>query len=81
MGRRPLAYATATALRQAESLLPGRVLENAIEAEIAAGNCTSGTTGGIIFDSSKKWVAVARFIPARIQAGRRAWLVHEVRRY
>jgi hypothetical protein len=81
MDRLPLVYATRAALTDAERLLPGRVLENVVSTEIRAGNVTAGRGGGIVFDSGKRWVAVAKRIPARIQSGRKAWLVHEVRPY
>jgi hypothetical protein len=55
MGRLPLCYATATALRQAAQLLPpGSILENRCEQEISAGNCVHGRDGGLVFDSSQK---------------------------
>lgn len=77
----PLVYSTARARTDAERLLPGRVLENVVSTEIRAGNVTAGQDGGVVFDSGKRWVAIVRRFPARIQRGRRAWLVHEIRPY
>jgi hypothetical protein len=51
--RRPLVYATTAALRQDEALLPGRVLENEIEAAILAGRVAAGSHGGYVFSPAK----------------------------
>ena len=74
----PLVYATKRAQEDAKRLLPGRCLENAVGAEIAAGNVTAGSTGGFVFASDKAWIARTRRVPARV-AARRAWLVIDVR--
>ena len=80
-GRTPLVYSTPRARRQAERLIPGRVVENLVQSAIAAGRVSAGQTGGLIFDASRRWVAVCERVPARIQANRRAWLITEVRPY
>lgn len=77
----PLVYATRPALRDAERLLPGQVLENVVGAEIRAGNVTAGSGGGYVFDSGKRWVAIVKRVPARLHPRRKAWLAVQVKPY
>ena len=74
----PLVYATASAVRDAERLLDGRCLENAVGAEIRAGNVVNGVTGGYVFDHAERWVASVKRVPSRLRPKRTAWLVVEV---
>ena len=73
---RPLVYATRRALEDAARLLPGAVLENAVEDAILRGDVSRGQGGGFVF-GGKEWVARVRRVPARV-AARHAWLVIEV---
>ena len=84
LDRTPLVYSTEQSRRAAERLLPGGVvLENRVEAAILAGTLTAGQTGGVIFIDvrDERFVATCKRVPARIQAGRTAWLVTEFRRF
>jgi len=73
--RRPLVYATRSASRQATELLPGKCLENVVEAAILAGRArgTLVLLGGGI---------AARAVRTRSSSGsgRKAWTVTSVHR-
>jgi hypothetical protein len=77
----PLVYTTARARRQAERLLPGRVVENVIAEQILAGNVLSYPTGGVVFDARRRWAAHCERIPGRIRPAPRAWLVTDLQDY
>jgi hypothetical protein len=76
----PLVYATREAVIAGAGLVPG-CLENAVQAEILAGNLTANREAGYVFDSDRRYVARVKRVPARVQAKRRAWLVTEVNSY
>ena len=82
-GGSPLVYMTENPRLSGQRLLPGVVLENRVEAAISAGQVVAGQSGGVVFldERDERWVATCKFIPARIQQSRRAWLVTEFRRF
>jgi hypothetical protein len=75
-----LVYTTSKVRRQAEVLLPGRVVETEVSRAIAAGAVEGGRDGGFVF--MDEWGVVARYAktPRRFGGTRRAWLVTSLAR-
>jgi hypothetical protein len=71
-------YATREALRQAELLMPGVVLESAVKAAVAA-NGVRFVSGGKASVAGSGWRATLVRRPSTLVSGRQVWKVLEVK--